>query len=55
LIDSIIFSTITFLGVFENDVFWQIFISTFIIKMIVAICDTPFLYIATRWKEKTND
>jgi hypothetical protein len=51
LIDSVIFSTIAFLGVFENDVFWQIFISTFVIKMIVALCDTPFVYIAAKWKK----
>ncbi|NQU99737.1 MAG: queuosine precursor transporter [Parcubacteria group bacterium] len=54
LIDSVIFSTIAFWGVFENDVFWQIFISTFVIKMIVAICDTPFVYIAAKWKNKES-
>ncbi len=52
LIDSVIFSSIAFWGVFESNIFWQIFISTFIIKMIVAACDTPFLYIAAKWKNK---
>lgn len=55
LIDSVIFSTLAFWGIFEWDVFWQIFISTFIIKIIVAACDTPFVYLAAKWKEKTSE
>ena len=55
LIDSVIFCSIAFIGVFEWSVFWQIFISTFVIKLIVAACDTPFVYLAAKWKGKAED
>lgn len=54
LIDSIIFCSIAFIGVFEWNILWQIFITTFVIKIIVAICDTPFVYLAAKWKEKIS-
>lgn len=45
LIDTAIFVPIAFLGVYDTNVFIGIFISTYIIKAIVALCDTPFLYL----------
>lgn len=46
VLDNLIFTTIAFYGVYPFAVLVQIFISTYIIKMIVAICDTPFIYLA---------
>jgi uncharacterized integral membrane protein (TIGR00697 family) len=48
LIDSVIFSTIAFLGVFEFNVFMQILLSTYLFKFAVAILDTPFIYLAKK-------
>ncbi|MGZ2371404.1 queuosine precursor transporter [Ancylomarina sp. YFZ004] len=48
LIDSNIFVLIAFLGVFETAVMWEIFISTYFLKFIVAAADTPFLYWSKR-------
>ena len=44
LIDTSIFVPIAFLGIYETNVFLGIFLSTYLIKAIVALCDTPFLY-----------
>lgn len=44
LIDSAIFVVIAFYGVFENGVLIEIFVTTYILKWIVAVADTPFVY-----------
>ncbi len=44
LIDSAVFVLIAFYGVFENGVLIEIFITTYILKWVVAIADTPFAY-----------
>lgn len=46
LLDTLIFTSIAFFGVFPFDVWIQIFISTYILKFIVSVLDTPFGYIA---------
>ena len=48
LIDNVVFTTIAFYGVYPIDVMFNIFLSTYIIKFIVAICDTPFIYLADK-------
>lgn len=48
LLDSSIFCAIAFIGVFPWPVFWQILLTTYIMKLIVAALDTPFMYIARR-------
>ncbi len=50
LLDSAIFCSIAFIGVFPWDVWWQILLSTYFIKVLVAMLDTPFLYLARRIK-----
>ena len=50
LIDTAIFVPIAFLGVYDMDVFWGIFISTYLIKVLVALIDTPFLYLMKKIK-----
>ncbi|MFW5693954.1 MAG: queuosine precursor transporter [Alkalispirochaeta sp.] len=46
LIDSIVFTLVAFLGVFPAGVLLQIVVTTYVIKAIVAVADTPFLYAA---------
>lgn len=46
ILDNLVFVLIAFYGVFPKEVLWQIFLSTYIIKAIVAFCDTPFIYLA---------
>lgn len=47
-IDTVIFCFIAFWNVFPIEVFWDILITTYFLKWIVAAGDTPFVYIA-RW------
>lgn len=44
LIDSTLFVLIAFWGVFETSVLWEIFLTTYFLKFIVAAADTPFVY-----------
>lgn len=50
LLDSAVFCAIAFLGLFPMAVWLQILISTYLIKMLVAVLDTPFIYLAARFK-----
>ncbi|MGM0431200.1 MAG: queuosine precursor transporter [Spirochaetota bacterium] len=52
LIDSAVFTVIAFYGVFPAAVLLEIAATTYILKWLVAIADTPFIYIARRWHEK---
>jgi len=52
LLDTLIFKFIAFWGVFEWGVLIQIIITTYLLKWLVALLDTPFLYIAKRWSKK---
>lgn len=53
-VDTIIFVTIAFLFVYETTILIQIYISTFVFKVIIALIDTPFLYIAKKIKPNSN-
>ncbi|HRX91984.1 MAG TPA: queuosine precursor transporter [Candidatus Izemoplasmatales bacterium] len=48
LVDTAIFVPIAFLGVYSGSVLLQIGLTTYLIKVIVAMLDTPFLYICKR-------
>lgn len=48
LIDSSVFVLIAFYSVFEGEVLFEIFITTYFLKWIVAAADTPFVYWARR-------
>ncbi len=50
-IDSVVFCSIAFLGVFDMAVWWDILLTTYILKWIVAAVDTPFIYLAVRISE----
>lgn len=49
LIDSVTFSLIAFVGVFPLKIVGQIILSTYLLKIIVAAIDTPFLYLSYRF------
>lgn len=48
LIDTTVFTFLAFWGVFSLPVFWQIFLTTYLFKWMIAAVDTPFLYLG-RW------
>ncbi len=52
-IDTIIFCLIAFWGMFPKDVFLSILVTTYIFKFVVAIADTPFIYVAV-WLHKNK-
>jgi uncharacterized integral membrane protein (TIGR00697 family) len=45
-IDSVIFSVVAFIGTFPFGVVLQIILSTYILKIFVALVDTPFMYLS---------
>lgn len=55
LLDSVIFCAIAFTGMFPWPVFLEILLSTYVIKVAVAMLDTPFMYIAKNIARKNPD
>ncbi len=51
-IDSAVFVTLAFAGTFPAGVLLEIFLSTYILKWLVALGDTPFVYLARHWKDR---
>ena len=49
-IDTVIFVTIAFLGKYPTGVFFNIMWTTYFFKAIVALADTPFIYMARKIK-----
>ncbi len=47
-IDTVLFTTIAFGGVYPTNVLLSILITTYIFKAIVAVLDTPFMYLARK-------
>lgn len=45
-VDTVIFVTIAFWGAYPVNVFFSIMITTYVFKAIVALLDTPFIYLA---------
>ncbi|MBM7703248.1 queuosine precursor transporter [Metabacillus iocasae] len=52
-VDTLVFTLIAFIGFYPLSEWIQIFITTYFIKMIVAIIDTPFIYLARSFKVKS--
>lgn len=55
LIDNIVFSMIAFLGVFPTNYIWQIFLTSCILRTIITIIDTPFVYWSVLIKPKVKE
>ncbi|WP_335869645.1 queuosine precursor transporter [Bacillus sp. 2205SS5-2] len=49
LLDTLVFTSVAFLGAFPMEIWIEIFITTYILKWIVSLLDTPFGYIARRF------
>ncbi|MGL5020914.1 MAG: queuosine precursor transporter, partial [Mycoplasmatales bacterium] len=48
VIDGFIFTFLAFYGMFELSIVLEIFLTTFIIKSIIATLDTPFMYLGVK-------
>ena len=56
LIDTVIFCFVALWGVVPNAVFPQILLTTYLFKIVVALLDTPFVYLMTKAKStRTTD
>ena len=51
-IDSVIFCSIALWGVFDAATWREILLSTYLLKLVVAALDTPFIYLAKRLSPK---
>ena len=51
LIDSVLFCTLAFAGVYPQEVFWSVLVTTYLFKFVTALLDTPFIYLSVGvWK-----
>ena len=54
LIDTFLFISIAFIGVFPLPVMLQIMATTYVFKVLIALADTPFVYLAAHIHSKTK-
>mgnify|MGYP003582659602 CR=1 FL=1 len=52
MIDNVVFTLVAFLGVYPIKELVIICISTYFLKIIISILDTPYVYLAAKWKEE---
>jgi hypothetical protein len=52
LVDTLVFASIAFAGVYSWSVWWQIVLSTYLLKFIVSAASTPVIYAARNFKFK---
>ncbi len=50
LLDTIVFTLIAFYGVLDNEIVFAMILPTYLIKLMVSLLDTPFMYIAKNMK-----
>ncbi len=55
LIDSVVFTLVAFLGVFPPRILMEIVVTTYIFKAVVAVADTPFLYLALKLRSADDE
>lgn len=48
LVDTAIFTLVAFWGVFEHRMLLELFCTTYAIKLLIAACDTPFVYLVAK-------
>lgn len=53
-LENFFFMLMAFIGTFNFQTVVIMALSTSVIEIIAGICDTPFLYLATKWKNKEN-
>ncbi len=54
LLDTLIFCTIAFANVYSWNIWFDIFITTYLIKFVISVATTPVLYIARGFVHKEN-
>ena len=52
--DSIIFNVVAFYGIYDNQTLISIILVTYLLKFIIAACDTPFCYLAVKLKPRNE-
>lgn len=55
IIDNLIFSLIAFIGIFELKYIMEIFVTSFILRSIITVIDTPFVYWSVAIKRKIKE
>jgi uncharacterized integral membrane protein (TIGR00697 family) len=55
LLNSILFNVFAFAGIFDVQTLVSVILSTFVLGLILAIFDTPFIYLARLIHEKTGN
>lgn len=45
-LDTLVFVAVAFYGIYENSVLGEIFLTTYLLKALITICDTPIVYAA---------
>ena len=53
-IDTVIFTVVTYIGTMNMGTIFEIMLSMYIFKIFIALCDTPFIYLASKVK-KVNE
>ncbi|ANF96082.1 queuosine precursor transporter [Paenibacillus bovis] len=54
-VDTLIFCSIAFLGMYEWSVWIEIFLTTYVLKFLLTAAGTPFLYLARSFKVHEED
>jgi len=52
LVDTLVFCTIAFAGVYSWNIWWDIAITTYVLKFIISVASTPVIYLARSFKFK---
>lgn len=55
LFDTLIFVSVAFIGVYETPALLEIYATTYIFKIIVALLDTPFIYLSKKIRPKVEN
>ncbi|RTK97427.1 MAG: VUT family protein, partial [Neisseriaceae bacterium] len=55
IIDNLIFSLIAFIGIFEFKYIMEIFVTSFVLRSIITVIDTPFVYWSVAIKRKIKE
>jgi len=54
-LENFLFMLMAFLGIYDFKTVMIMALSTSVIEIIAGVCDTPFLYVATKWKGSVDD
>ncbi|RKP53043.1 VUT family protein [Cohnella endophytica] len=50
LVDTLVFCSIAFAGEYTWDIWWEIAITTYVLKFVISVASTPVIYIARNFK-----